>query len=347
MPRGLNGNENGLNGSLLYFIFRSPDGTELLASMDSGHMMTFKQRNNELETTRRINGHMSGFNDFDWYPWMNLSLHGSDLFLTSSKDLPIQLWNSSEGKVKCSWTAKDHLDQVANCLSVSFSPDGQKIASGGKDKIWIFDTNRPGDNALCEFQTIPKKKSKSGQRGLISCLNFRYDDTGVFSAGSLKGSVGVYDSRTLSDRNSSAFCLFEAHKNGVSQLKFLNDGWTILTAGRRDKTLKKWDLRMIQSNDPISEYIVNEPTRTNQRLYFDTSGEGKLFTGSSESLLEFDILSGELLKEMRVGNTVSSVSMASSEKLAYSTGCRKFQIDDSESEDQETIILNTISIKMV
>lgn len=343
LPRELNG-KNYYSKSYLTF-FRSPDGTELLASMDSGHLMTFKL-NNELETTGKIKGHMSGFNDFDWYPWMNSSLQGSDLFLTSSKDLPIQLWSSSEGKVVCSWTAKDHLDQVANCLSVSFSPDGQKIVSGGQDKIWIFDTNRPGANAVCEFQTIPKKKSKSGLRGLISCLNFRYDDTGVFAAGSFKGSVGVYDSRTLSDRNSGSFCLFEAHKNGVSQVKFLNDGWSILTAGRRDKTLKKWDLRMFQVNDPISEYILNEHAPTNQRLYFDTTSNGKLFTGSAESLLEFEISSGELLKEMRIGNTVSSVSTATSEKLAYSTGCRKFQIDDSESEEHETII-NKISIQTV
>ena len=332
--------------TLIDFIIRSPDGTELLASMDSGHM-TVLNPNNELECTGKIKGHMSGFNDFDWYPWMNSSLKGSDLFLTSSKDLPIQLWSSSEGKVVCSWTAKDHLDQVANCLSVSFSPDGQKIVSGGQDKIWIFDTNRPGANSVCEFQTIPRKKSKSGLRGLISCLNFRYDDTGVFAAGSFKGSVGVYDSRTLSDRNSSSFCLFEAHKNGVSQVKFLNDGWSILTAGRRDKTLKKWDLRMIQVNDPISEYIVNEPNRTNQRLYFDTTSIGKLFTGSAESLLEFEISSGELLKAISLGNTVSSVSIDRSEKFAYSTGCRKFQIDDdSESEDHETII-NTISIQTI
>jgi telomerase Cajal body protein 1 len=301
--------------------------------MDSGKMMTIKLM---LQSTGEIEGHMGGFNDFDWYPWMSSSLQGSDLFLTSSKDLPIQLWSSGEGKVVCSWTAKDHLDQVANCLSVSFSSDGQKIVSGGQDKIWIFNTNRPGANAVCEFQTIPNKKSKKGQKGLISCLNFRYDDTGVFAAGSFKGSVGIYDSRTLSDRNSSCICLFEAHKNGVSQAKFLNDGWSILTAGRRDNSLKKWDLRMTQHGDPITKFTVNDYPRSNQRIYFDISSDGKLFTGSSESLFEFQLSTGELINETHIGNTVSSVSSSISKKLAFSTGCRKFQIDDSESEDHES-----------
>lgn len=305
-------------------------------------MITFKL-NDEMESTGKLKGHMGGFNDFDWYPWMSSSLKGSDLFLTSSKDLPIQLWTSGEGKVVCSWTAKDHLDQVTNCLSVSFSPDGQKIVTGGQDKIWIFDTNRPGANAVCKFQTIPKKNSKTGQKGLISCLNFRYDDTGVFAAGSFKGTVGIYDIRTLSDKISNSFCLFEAHNHGMSQVKFLNDGWSFLTAGRRDKSLKKWDMRMISGsvNDPITVYNVNDHLRTNQRIYFDISSDGKLFTGSSKSLLEFELSTGELLKETEVDNTVSSVSI-SSKKLAFSTGHRKFLIDASESEPEDHVNVESV-----
>ena len=310
-------------------------------------MITFNTKKG-LEFTGKLKGHMSGFNDFDWYPWMNESIKGSDLFLTSSKDLPIQLWSSSEGKMICSWTAKDHLDQVANCLSVSFSPDGKKIVSGGQDKIWLFDTKRPGSNSICDFQTIPSKKSKSGQKGLISCLNFRHDDTGIFAAGSFKGSVAIYDMRTLSERNSSSYCLFEAHKNGVSQIKFLNDGWSVLTAGRRDKAMKKWDLRMMREtsvdNRPLTEYIVDNFARTNQRIYFDTSNDGKLVTGSVDGFLEFEISTGEILKDTKLGNTVSSVSISEYKTLAYSTGCRRFDFEDSDFDECEDI-RNFISVK--
>lgn len=332
-------------------MLRSPDGTALLASMDIGHMISLKLTDGRnLESTCEINSHMSGFNDFDWYPWMNSSLVGSDIFLTSSKDIPIQLWSSSEGKVICTWTAKDHLDQVATCLSVSFSPDGQKVFAGGQDKIWIFDTNRPGTTSICDFQTIASKKSKCGQKGLISCMNFRFDDTGVFAAGSFKGSVGVYDSRTLSDRNSSAFCLFDAHKNGVSQVKFLNDGWSIITAGRREGTLKKWDLRMMQevkaTISPVSEYIIKDPIRTNQRIYFDISNDGKLFTGGKNGFFEFETSTGEILNVKNTGDIVSSVSINKEKILAFSAGCRRFDMDDSDSDEigASRIIQNSIGV---
>lgn len=332
-------------------MIRSPDGTELLANMDSGNMIGFKLKDGRnLEYTSKFNSHMSGFNDFDWYPWMNSSLEGSDLFLTSSKDIPIQLWSSGEGKVICSWTAKDHLDQVANCLSVSFLPDGHKICAGGVDKIWLFDTNRPGSNSICDFQTIQSKKCKSGQRGIISCLNFRFDDTGVFAAGSFKGSVGVYDSRTLSDRNSFAFCLFDAHRNGVSQVKFLNDGWSIVTAGRRDGTLKKWDLRMMQevaaSKIPVTGYTIKEPVRTNQRIYFDILNDGKLIAGGRNSFVEFETSTGEIINETSIGNTVSSVSIGKETILAVSSGCRRFEIEDSDSDESELAksIKNSVSL---
>lgn len=290
-------------------------------------MLIIRRKLDEYEIFSELSGNLSGFNDFDWYPWMNQSLNGSDLFVTSTKDLPIQLWSSGGGRAVCSWIAKDHLDQVANCLSVSFSPDGQKLISGGNNKLWIFDTNRPGDNSIGNIKTRPNKKNRNGQNGIISCLNFRYDNTGVFAAGSFSGTIGIYDGRKLS---SSAFCIFDAHKHGVSQVKFLNDGWSILTSGRRDKNIKKFDLRMIQStsvrHDPVLEYKLEEHRRTNQRIYFDTSFDGNLYTGFQNNLLEFQIASGELLGKTAFSDIVSSVTLNINEMVAISSGSRKFEL---------------------
>lgn len=319
--------------------------------MESGHILIFKNGMDDCEQTGNIHGNSSGFNDFDWYPWMNSSLQGSDLFLTSSKDLPLQLWRSGDRQCVCSWTAKDHLDQVANCLSVAFSPDGQNIISGGLNKLWIFNVNRPGDNATNIFQTVPKKRSKSGQSGIISSLNFRYDNTGVFAAGSFKGTIGIYDSRTSSSCGSvCALSLFDAHSHGVSQIKFLSDGWSVLSTGRRDNCLKKWDLRMIQNNsnhsyEPVMKYSLTERSKTNQRIYFDTSIDGSLYTGSQNRLLEFQIASGELLSIRNdFSDIVSSVSLSKGDSIAISSGSRKFKNATIDSDDSESEIEQEQSI---
>lgn len=336
--------------------FRSPDGTELLASMESGKILVMTKNQKTCDYLNKIKGNLSGFNDFDWYPWMSSSLEGSDILVTSSKDLPLQLWSSGEGKVVCSWTAKDHLDQVANCLSVAFSPDGQKVVSGGKGKLWMFDTNRPGDNSIAVFQTTPNKRSKSGQNGIISCLNFRYDNTGLFSAGSFNGTIGIYDSRRIfGNDGGSVLCLFDAHNHGITQVKFLNDGWSILSSGRRDNCLKKWDLRMLQHNtrcnDPVMEYNLEEYSKTNQRIYFDTSMDGKLYTGSLCNLLEFQIATGEILTKASFIDIVSSVTLNNDGILAVSSGSRNFDSDfnntsesDAENECEENRFGGYISL---
>lgn len=316
--------------------------------MESGHLLTFKLVESELDMKGKLKGHMSGFNDFDWYPWMSSSLSGSDIFLTTSKDLPIQLWSSSEGKVVCTWVAKDHLDQIANCLSVSFSPDGQKFVSGGENKLWLFDTNRPGDSAIVEYPTISSKKSKNGQNGLLSCLNFRYDNTGVFASGSFKGSIGIYDLRSL-EQKGPACCIFEAHRAGVSQIKFLDDGWSLITAGRREGVFKKWDLRMLQEvsvpNEPVTEFFPYDYAKNNQRIFFDTLGS-KLCFGARNSLCKFEMSTSEESVMMNFKNIVSSISASKDGLLAASTGTRIFGVD-SESEfetSRNNSNFNTITI---
>ena len=293
-----------------------------------------------LNLRTNVQGHMGGFNDFDWYPWMNSSsTPGSELFITSAKDLPIQLWNSKDGKLICSWTAKDHLDQVANCLSVSFSANGQRIISGGLNKLWLFDSSRPGNSCLNEFSTTPKKRSKNGQSGLISCLNFRFDDTEVFAAGSFKSSIGIYDCR---EGLSSCGLVSCAHRNGVSQIKFLNDGWSFISSGRRDNHLKKWDLRMLSDNSlskisPVCEFIKHESSCTNQRIYFDIISS-ELFSGSANKLEKFNVLTGDISDTtLCFGDIVSSVTCNSKfvDLFAISTGSRNFDRFDSDSDSNE------------
>ena len=292
----------------------------MLSNMESGYMKVSKRTEDGICFQKDIQGHLAGFNDFEWYPWMSEALPGSDLFVTSSKDLPIQLWSSGEGKVISSWTAKDHLDQVANCLSVTFSPDGQSVLCGGLDKLWLFDFNRPGDSVINQYSC--EKKAKSGLRGLVSNLNFRFDNTGVFAAASFKGSVGIYDYRSIE----SPCCVFGAHRNGTCQVKFLKDGWSLISAGRRGASLKKWDLRMNSFIDPVMEFKMPEINRTSQRIYFDTVDNNRLMTGSARNLVEFDLGTGEIMNSINFDNVVSSVS-CKNDAVLVSTGTRNFDCE--------------------
>lgn len=317
--------------------------------MESGNLQLFKYNdddkndndkdsNSKLEQKALFRGHSGGFNDFDWYPWMNSSVPGSDLFVTVSKDLPIQLWKCDRmTEPICTWTAKDHLDQVATALSATFSPDGRKIVTGGMNKLWIFDVNRPGGSAEVESSTIPKKKSNLGQRGLLSCINFRYDDTGVFLVGSFNGSIGVYDLRSVScnsDDYARASELFQAHHpRGVSQVKFLSDGWSFLSSGRGEACLKRWDLRNL--SQPSEQYsLLPEYKSTNQRIYFDSESNGNsIFTGSSNHLKLFT----EDIEDLKLSDVISSVSLnpSSPDLLAVSTGTRHFYSNSDSSDDDE------------
>lgn len=327
------------------FFNRSPNASHIVSNMDSGEINIYKRNPSDgLDFHSTLPGHSSGFNDFDWYPWMSSSIEGSELLLVSSKDLPIQLWNCSQPGLICSWTAKDHLDQVANCLSVSFSPDAQNIIAGGLNNLWLFDVNRPGYSDSSRKATISRKSSNLGQHGLISCLNFRNDDSKVFAAGSFKGTTGIYDVRTLSDI-SSACGIFKAHLNGVSQIKFLDDGWSIISSGRRDAKLKKWDLRMFQysdlQSDPVSEYVLPYQTNTNQRIYFDINCD-QIYSGSLNDLVSFDLNTGQREIISVFENRLSSVSCFEN-LIAVSLGSRIYKTNsfkheiDSSSEDEPFI----------
>lgn len=306
--------------------------------MESGILKVYKYINNILSFQKDIIGHFAGFNDFDWYPWMNESIPGSDLVLTSSKDLPIQLWNSSEGKNVSSWTPKDQLDQVANCLSVAFSPDGQNIICGGSNKIWLFNFNRPGDQVISQY--LCEKKSKLGFGGLVSNLNFRFDNSGVFAASSFKGTIGIFDYRALEN----PLYVFNAHSNGVSQVKFLPDGWSLISAGRRDSSLMKWDLRMSSFKEPIIKYNLSDQNITSQRVFFDNT-ETKLFTGSAQNLIEFDIQTGEIISIIKFDDVVSSIS-SNNNGIAVSTGSREFNINFEDGFDTSKTKLKGLYLKI-
>jgi WD40 repeat protein len=115
-------------------------------------------------------------------------------------------------------------------LSVAFSPDGRRLATGGEAntvKIWDVQNGQP-------LQTL------QGHNGDVYAVAFSPNDDGrwVASAGE-DSAVKIWDSHTGKLVHS-----FRGHTGLVSSLAFSPKG-RLLVSGSRDHTVKVWDLKRL------------------------------------------------------------------------------------------------------
>jgi WD40 repeat protein len=153
--------------------------------------------------------------------------------------------------------------------------------------IEIFDVHRPGPDSI-KFATIPKRKSRKGQKGIISCLDFCPDYSGLFAAGSYSQSIGIYDE----SNNELCLKLTGMDGGGVTQVKFSKDGKYLFSASRHANSIVCWDIR----DSANILYELPRPGKTNQRISFDIDATGKyLMTGDQfGNVLVYDVSTGEL-----------------------------------------------------
>ena len=71
--------------------------------------------------------------------------------------------------------------------------------------IRIFDLTRPGKQ-ISSRATSKTKRSKIGQRGIISCIAFNPDYSGMYAAGSYANTIGIY-----SELDGDLLCMLEGH----------------------------------------------------------------------------------------------------------------------------------------
>ena len=127
-------------------IAYSPDGTRLAVSGSLGIWIYDVQSGNEIDL---LIGHRGGVRDISFSP------NGQTL-ASGGEDGTICLWDVHTGTLKHSFTG--HVDYIdtnfppINVHSVAFSPDGQMLASGGIDTIYVWDTSTfvPDTEALME-----------------------------------------------------------------------------------------------------------------------------------------------------------------------------------------------------
>lgn len=173
-----------------------------------------------------------------------------------------------------------------------------RIYCGSNNMVQIFDTTRPGKDSE-KRPTVPTRKSKKGQKGVISCLTFNPDHSDLYAAGSYLKTIGLYDARAdellllLRDKNhrpSKKHAHHEQQSNGtvpqqpnsspmggLTDLRFSPDGLYLYSASRVDSYVRCWDIR----NTATVLYRLERPgEQTNQRISFDISSDGRwLSTG--------------------------------------------------------------------
>jgi WD40 repeat protein len=216
-----------------------------------------------------------------WHPKMSSLDPSSCLFVASVRDSSIRLYNPYSRTVEATYISQNHVEKISGPNSITFSPNGElyvfslifRIYCGFDSRIEIFSVNRPGYDKVI-IPTSPSRRSRKGQTGIISSIEFNPDLSGLFACGSFSGSIGLYDQRL-----NEQICVVE-DMGGVTQTSFSTDGRVLYVASRRSNEIKCWDIRNTGS---VLPYSFIRPGETNQRISFSLDRESGRFMVSGDT----------------------------------------------------------------
>jgi WD40 repeat protein len=133
--------------------------------------------------------------DMAWYPDMNSLDPSTCCFFSTSRDNPVHVWDAFTGAsrgIYCAYTDAEELDAA---YSICFDNTKARLYCGFNNCIRIYDIERPGREHTT-LRTFKRAHGQStGQRGMVSCMAFNPDRSGLLAAGSYSRNVGLYDAR--------------------------------------------------------------------------------------------------------------------------------------------------------
>jgi WD40 repeat protein len=183
--------------------------------------------------------------------------------------------------------------------SVAFSTCGGYVYTGRDKTVNCFPIDRP--NAKSSFtlgtkpDNIPKKsikadyKAKHMLHGIQSTIAPHPKSFYLLATGSYSGQLALLDARL----NKIPARVDTAHPRGITQVKWLNE-WQILSGARKgDSSIRLWDLRYLDKDNPALDFSVCDYTgssleasslfmrdvQTHQKIEFDVMQNRYVVTG--------------------------------------------------------------------
>lgn len=254
---------------------------------------------------------------------------------TTYRDQPIHLYDAYTGEIRATYRPYNRLDEMESPATVCFANNGRQIIAGGfrTDRmLHVFDLNRPGRETAIVLKLGKTRRSKDGQKGLVSALSVASTQQNLLAVGTYSpGSIYLYDVRTqttpVAELVVDGSCVvghgkshsrkrkhfvdpddgtdslnFSAAKvqwyqsrarGGVTQVEFSPDCQYLLSSSRRSNAVLQWDLRRLSSSSFCPGVASYETcSDTNQRLGFAFDGEDRLVVGGQDKCVRVYTLNG-------------------------------------------------------
>ncbi|GAA5977536.1 hypothetical protein JCM5350_004726 [Sporobolomyces pararoseus] len=344
-----------------------PDGSCLLASADdrSLSLIPLPQTESEISALTDSTSTLTptwkyeppdSLLSYDWFPGASNSDPSMFAFAVGVKDHPIHLLDGNDRRIRASYPIVDHTERFVAPISLRFSPDGSSLYCGFENAIEIFDVSRPGEEGF-RMKTVPNRSSRSGQKGLISTLDFSpasSPSSTFLAAGSFTGTIGLYDT---SSPTPLVGLLNSSHQGGITKILFHPTiPHLLVAASRQADYLEVFDLR----NFALEPITLERKGKTNQRLGFDLDPTGTwLMTGDQNGTLSFfdtsflaysdtpDPLSpthSHSISSEPIGACFFHPQFSTTNQIVTCSGARRFPLqgskrraeDDVESSDEES-----------
>ena len=207
-----------------------------------------------------------------------------DKIAIGNRDGKLEVWNTKTGKKLATLRELGHDVRMPNyfveknrALSLKFSPDGTRLATGNLDTtVQLWDTTtgeelivfqKPIEDNIWRLsrqngKTVVENPMKNERNGRPRALAFSPDGS-LLACGSEDGTVKLWNSVT-----GKLIATFTGHLSTVHQLTFSPDGNT-LASGSADGTVRFWN---IKNKKPIQNQIAGHLwTRTAALLNDDST----------------------------------------------------------------------------